>query len=275
MDETIRTVPAVNRVAWLDSGHQSPYNDNCSIVDNSTILIWGGFMMARGLRPLEKMNLRDHILEELRGVILDGDYKPGERLVEMTIADQLQVSRAPVREALSALEQEGIVVQIARRGYFVVDFSEKDIEEVYSLRLLLEVEALARGAVHARQEDYAQMQNLVDSLAAASRPMVRQPRIVEADLSFHEFICRLADHSRLLFAWNSLRRQTQMLLGITSRTYDDQPDEPRQRHQRILDYMKGKDIEKAQQVLVDHMQDAQERALRTLRTYRSMNGSDA
>ena len=85
------------------------------------------------LQPLEKTNLRDHILEQLRSVILDGSYKPGERLVELTIADQLHVSRAPVREALSALEQEGLVVQIARRGYFVVDFSEKDILGIYLL----------------------------------------------------------------------------------------------------------------------------------------------
>jgi DNA-binding GntR family transcriptional regulator len=118
------------------------------------------------------------------------------------------------------------------------------------------------------------MQSLVNSLAAASRHTTDQSQIIEADLSFHEFICRLADHSRLLLAWNSLRRQTQMLLGITSRTYEDDPDEPRRRHQTILDHMKSKDIEKAQQVLVDHMQDAQERALWTLRMYRSVNGTD-
>ena len=99
---------------------------------------------APQLQPLNVLNLRQHINQRIRDAILDGTYKPGQRLVETFIAEQLDVSRAPVREALSALEQEGVVIHVPRRGYLVVDFTDKDIEEVYSLRLLLEVGALER-----------------------------------------------------------------------------------------------------------------------------------
>jgi DNA-binding GntR family transcriptional regulator len=224
------------------------------------------------LQPLNKSNLREHILHQLRTVILDGTYRPGDRLVELTIADQLQVSRAPVREALCALEQEGVIVQVPRRGYFVVDFDEKDLEEVYSLRLLLEKEALQRAAYRARGEDYEQMQQLIDALAKATADPTDPGTIVDIDLEFHERICRLADHSRLLSAWNNLRMQTQILVGVTSRTHYDNPDEPRERHQVILDALRAKDVKRAQQVLQEHVMDAQERARRALRRELELNG---
>ena len=93
------------------------------------------------LQPLNVQNLRGHIQEKLCTAILNGIFKPGERLVESAIAEQLGVSRAPVREVLSALEREGLVITIPRRGNFVVDFTDKDIEEIYSLRTLLEIGA--------------------------------------------------------------------------------------------------------------------------------------
>ena len=229
-------------------------------------------MNDSNLQPLNKTNLREHILQQLRSVILNGTYKPGDRLVELTIAGQLQVSRAPVREALCALEQEGIIVQIPRRGYFVTDFDEKDLEEIYGLRLLLEKEALQRATHRATDEDFEQMQRVVDALAKAAADKTDPGTIVDLDLAFHEQICRLADHSRLLSAWLSLRMQTQMLVGVTSRTHYDNPDEPRERHQVILDAMRAKDVLRAQQVLQDHVTDAQERALTALRRELALNG---
>src|SRR3954453_9479146 len=96
------------------------------------------------LETLNVVNLRDHIKRQVCDAILNGLFQPGARLVEANIAEQLGVSRAPVREALVSLEREGIVASLPRRGYFVIDFTEKDIEELYSLRRLLEVEALRR-----------------------------------------------------------------------------------------------------------------------------------
>jgi DNA-binding GntR family transcriptional regulator len=176
-----------------------------------------------------------------------------------------------VREALCALEQEGIIVQIPRRGYFVVDFDEKDLDEVYSLRLLLENKALQRATHRATDEDLEQLQGVVDAFATAVVENTDPGTVVELDLAFHEQICRLADHSRLLSAWNSLRMQTQILVGVTSRTYYDNPDEPRERHQAILDALRAKDVRRAQQVLADHVTDARERARTALRKELSLN----
>jgi DNA-binding GntR family transcriptional regulator len=116
------------------------------------------------LRPVYASNLRDQVEQRVRGAILDGTFLPGQRLVESTIADQLGVSRAPLREVFSALGREGLVMNIPRRGNFVVAFTDKDIDEIYSLRLLLEVGALRRAITHFSAEDLIELQDLVNRL---------------------------------------------------------------------------------------------------------------
>ncbi len=216
------------------------------------------------LQPLNVLNLREHIEQQIRNAVLDGTFKHGERLVETAIADRLSVSRAPVREALVALEREGIVVQIPRRGCFVVEFTDKDIEEIYSLRLLLEVEALKRVVKRDIEKEMAEMQRLVNDLGKAVLQKSEPEKIVALDLSFHELICRAADHSRLYSAWCSMRTQTQLLIGVTSKTHYDHPEQPKESHQRVLDAIRGKELERAIAIVTEHILDAQQRALMSL-----------
>ena len=214
--------------------------------------------------PLSVLNLRGHIGQRIKNAVLGGVFQLGERLVETAIAEQLDVSRAPVREALAALEQEGIVTHVPRRGYFVVDFTEKDIEEVYGLRLLLETEALCRAIERASEEDLAELQSLVDDLGEAALQKSDPETIVALDMSFHAGLCRLADHGRLCSAWNNLGLQTQLLMGRTSRTHYDHPDQPRVWHQRIVDALRDKDLKRAEETLEEHLLDAQQRAMSAL-----------
>jgi DNA-binding GntR family transcriptional regulator len=217
------------------------------------------------LRPLDAKNLSDHIEERLRAAMLNGIFRPGEQLVESRIADQLGVSRAPVREALSALEREGVVNHVPRQGYFVVDFTQKDIEEIYSLRLVLEIEALRRAMNRLTEEDLVEMQRILDELGQATRVLDEPDRIVELDVLFHEFICRKADHSRLFSAWHNMNAQTQLFIRLTSRTHYNHPEEPKKFHQRILDAIRDQDPERA----VANLSDAHQRAARAFQRLRS------
>lgn len=216
------------------------------------------------LKPINSAGLRDQIEAQVTSAILNGVLKPGDHLVEATIAERLEVSRAPVREALSALEREGIIVYAPRRGYFVVEFAPKDIEEIYSLRILLEVGALRRAIDRFTEEDIGKMQKIVDTLGTAVEEEWEQASISSLDLSFHELICKTADHSRLFSVWNRMRLQTWMLIGMTSRTHNDHPQKPKQFHQDILDAILVKDLKQAETLLNDHLIDAQQRALRVL-----------
>jgi DNA-binding GntR family transcriptional regulator len=220
------------------------------------------------LEPLEAPNLRDRIELRIRNAILSGAFGPGERLVESAIADHLNVSRGPVREALSALNREGIVIHVARKGFFVIDFTDKDLEEIYSLRLLLEREALRRATERLTQEDFVQMQHILDELGRATLEKREPERIVDLDLSFHDCICRLADHSRLYGAWRSVSTQARVLIGLTSKTHYDHPEEPRELHMRILKAMRDRDLLLATECLTNHIIDAQKRAVMALRKLR-------
>ncbi|MCW5849494.1 MAG: GntR family transcriptional regulator [Anaerolineae bacterium] len=217
------------------------------------------------LETLNVVNLRDHIKRQVCDAILNGLFKPGARLVEATIAEQLGVSRAPVREALVSLEREGIVASLPRRGYFVIDFTEKDIEELYSLRRLLEIEALRRALPNFTADDLAAMQAIVDQLGENTAPDREPSRTIQLDWSFHEMICRVADHSRLYSTWDSMRLQTWLLIGLTTPTHEHDPYRPKDRHQRILDVITAGDLARAEVELREHLIDAEERACRVWR----------
>lgn len=219
--------------------------------------------LIKRLKPIDNSGLRNQIEEQVRNAIVDGFLKPGDHLVELAIAEQLQLSRAPVREALSALEREGIIVYFPRRGYFVVEFTPKDIEEIYSLRLLLEIGALRRAIHNFSEGDIQKMQEIVDTLGQIEERW-EQSRIANLDLSFHELICNAADNQRLYSVWDRMRMQTWMLMGMTTRTHFDRPQNHKQFHQKILDAILDKDLERAEALLSEHIIDAEQRALRQM-----------
>lgn len=215
------------------------------------------------LRHIPALNLRAQIEKEVRDAILRGLFKPSQRLVESVIANQLGVSRAPVREVLSALEREGLVVNIPRRGNFVIDFTEKDIDEIYSLRLVLEIGALRRAMTRIQNTDLQKMQAIVNKIGEADRNQEDQLVLMKWDLSFHEYIYDMADHSRMRAIWSSIRMQTQLLIGMTSKTHNA-TNQPMVLHQKILDALRAQDIETAEATLTEHIIDAQQRAMQSL-----------
>ena len=216
------------------------------------------------LQQFQALTLRDQIERQILDAILNGAFIPGERLVESSIADQLGVSRAPVREALSALVHAGIIVNVSRRGFYLVDFTDQDIEEIYSLRLILEVSALQRAMERLGEPEIAELQKMVDNIGEAARQRRDIRAAVAYDFAFHEIICRAANHGRLLATWRSMRLQTYLLIGVTNATFYDFPDQPRQLHQSILDAIMDQDIARSTAILTEHILDGQRRARRAL-----------
>lgn len=214
------------------------------------------------LEPLKSQNLSHQIGERIRSAILNGSYDCGDQIVESMIADQLGVSRAPVREALSALEKEGLIEGIPRRGYFVREFTLEDIEEIYSLRLLLEAEALRRVIAFVDEQEVDRLQGVVNKLDEAARAADDRAAIIKWDMAFHRQLCELAEHGRLCHAWTNMALQTELLMGVTSRTHD--PGEPREWHQSLVDAIREKDVEQAVDILTEHLQDGKRRASEAL-----------
>ncbi|MBC9824067.1 GntR family transcriptional regulator [Terrabacter sp. MAHUQ-38] len=162
------------------------------------------------LKVLERKSTSDRISDELRQMIIEGTLMPGEQLGEARIAEQLGVSRAPVREALQQLVQQKLLVAARNKGVTVVTFSASDIWEIYDARCAIESHAAARiveGGPGARARAADAMRMVLDKLrAAVKRGDPRQ--ISAADLDFHMTLVAAAGNSRLVDAYSILSAQT-------------------------------------------------------------------
>lgn len=146
--------------------------------------------------PIKKEVLRDKIYEIIRGWILAGQLKPGERLVEISIARQLKVSRAPLREALWLLANHGLVIIEAHRGAFVTKLSEQDIRDIFELRETLEIRAALNTRRKMTTESERQLEEATVRLESAAREQ-DMSAFVKADARFHETIASLSGNTHL------------------------------------------------------------------------------
>ncbi|MDO4344378.1 MAG: GntR family transcriptional regulator [Eubacteriales bacterium] len=154
----------------------------------------------------EYLPLRDVVFNTLRRAILKGELKPGERLMEIQLAQRLGVSRTPVREAIRKLELEGLVLMIPRRGAVVAEITVQDLEDVLEVRAALEELAARRACENITDEELRELKRAANDFKRAleSRDLLA---CVETDVAFHEIICRAAGNRRLQQMLLNLREQ--------------------------------------------------------------------
>lgn len=154
----------------------------------------------------EYLPLRDVVFNTLRQAILKGELKPGERLMEIQLAQRLGVSRTPIREAIRKLELEGLVTMVPRKGAEVAQISEKSLRDVMEVRKALE--GLTIQLVCARINDdivkelndaHIQFKEAVNSKDLTV--------IAESDVAFHDVIYNATDNDKLIQILNNLREQ--------------------------------------------------------------------
>lgn len=150
--------------------------------------------------------LRDVVFNTLRQAILYGKLQPGERLMEITLANRLGVSRTPVREAIRKLELEGLVIMIPRKGAQVAPITEKDLNDVLEIRLALEEFAMTSACARITDEQLAEIS---EALTAFEICMSSQDvsKLAQADEAFHELLYRATGNQRLIQIINNLREQ--------------------------------------------------------------------
>lgn len=154
----------------------------------------------------EYLPLRDVVFHTLRRAILKGELKPGERLMELALAERLGVSRTPIREAMRKLEQEGLVVMSPRRGAQVANITEKDLNDVLEVRMALESMAMEKACGRMTEEELASLRKAAVDFErmTAEGDLVK---MAEADMAFHEIIYQASDNRRLIQVLNNLREQ--------------------------------------------------------------------
>jgi DNA-binding GntR family transcriptional regulator len=151
--------------------------------------------------------LRDKVVDELRRRIIECDYAPGHRLTEGRLADDFGVSRNPVREAIRVLEREGFLIALPRRGAVVASISAQDIEDIFDVRLSLEVLAAQLAAQRSDAAGHATLSGLIAEAAAASTVA----ELARLNTAFHAEICRLSQNTLLISLLESLHDRLQWI----------------------------------------------------------------
>jgi DNA-binding GntR family transcriptional regulator len=197
-------------------------------------------------RPL----LRDVVCDKIRAQIIDGQHPPGGRLVEDRLADQLGVSRNPVREALRILEAEGFVEMKPRRGAFVARLSAKDVSNIFDVRAALEAVVARSAARNATERDVTRIERVLDSaMSAVARGDLA--RVAVLNRRFHEQMLEMAGNVYLRDVLSPLRGRMQTLFQVTAAA---RAAESLQEHRQLLEAIAAHDEAAAAELAVLHVE---------------------
>ena len=203
--------------------------------------------------------LAETTADRLRQSIFDGNFAPGERLYEAALARKFAISRGPIREALALLEGDGLVENIPRRGKFIQQLNTRTIDEIYSLRRVLEPYAaeLLMESPPPETENVirSSLTELYEAIASGDASQV-----AARDIAFHGLMYKLTDHRSLIRAWDDIIfNKLTMLVRITTKTHDTISDAGKN-HEEIVDAIVSRDVDKCRLLLVEHIDDAWNRA---------------
>lgn len=202
------------------------------------------------LAPLRLESTPVIIADRLRAGILDGTFPPRTQLSEVSLSQQLSVSRGPIREAVQRLLQEGLLRGERNRGVFVVDLGPSDVRDIYLARAAVERAAAVIVAADGAEESFADLQAMVDQLASAVDSTWGQ--LTELDLQFHRSLVAAAASPRLDRMFRTLMAESQLCISRLEPFYPGREEVVRE-HQEIVDAIRSGDLEEVDRLVSAHM----------------------
>lgn len=204
------------------------------------------------MERIESKSLKDQVSERLRAAIVNGELKPGQQLVASELAVQLGVSNATLREAIQTLSVEGLVDTVPYRVPTVKTLSRKDIEDLFSVRGMLE--AFATRRILASE----QLPQVVDALRricermgqAAEQDDLRD--LTAIDREFHETLIRHSDNDLLAMLWNSVSLRVQQVMSLRNQKKGDLQQIARN-HLAIVEAIAAQDVDLSVQLITEHV----------------------
>lgn len=218
---------------------------------------------------LSKVNLNDYkplrevIFNTLREAIIVGELKPGERLMEVKLADKMGVSRTPVREAIRKLELEGLVEMLPRKGAHVADLSVKDIINVLEVRSTLDGLASSLSAARITDDEIKELKHVLAQFATHVEKDNLQG-VIKKDVEFHGIIYRSSRNEKLIQISNNLREQVQRFRVIYIKDFSSSKDLIRE-HTEIFDAIAGRDADAAMKCAQKHIKKQEESIIKAIK----------
>jgi DNA-binding GntR family transcriptional regulator len=223
--------------------------------------IRGPALPPLGAMP-DRKSLGDHVFENLRQAIIRGDVAPGDRLVESRIAEVLDISRTPVREAIHKLEREGLLRKLPHGGFTVVHLSREDIEETFGIRCVLESYAARLAALNHKEEELIPLEEKIREfqLSVAKGRLEELPRI---NTEFHNLFYALSRSPKLIRLLNDLSDQIfrfrRILLKIDNMGKNSNED-----HHNMLEAIRRRDADRVERLVKEHIERGKTMVLKAL-----------
>ena len=210
----------------------------------------------------EYLPLRDVVFNTLRQSILTGELKPGERLMEIHLADKLGVSRTPIREAIRKLELEGLVTMIPRRGAEVAQITEKNLKDVLEVRRALDALTVELACERITEEELEQLAEARDHFVKMIKTK-NANKIAQADVAFHDIILIASRNDRLI----------QMLANLSQQMYryrleyvkdDAHYENLIEEHSMIYDAISRRDKKGGAEAIITHIDNQEKSIIRSI-----------
>lgn len=200
-------------------------------------------------RPTRKQAAYEYIKEK----ILSCTYEPGVVMNEQIICDQLELSRTPVRDALSRLEQEGLVNIMPKKGFMVTALKLGDINHIYEVRLLLEPYALRRYGRRLDREELVRLRGLMEKQLTAGSGISGQ---YDLDDSFHELIMRAVNNRYLMDTYENIKDLNLRVRVLSGSRVENRLADTFREHAEIIDACLSEDWEEAARAMTRHLENA-------------------
>ncbi len=211
----------------------------------------------------EYLPLRDVVFNTLRQAILRGELKPGERLMEIKLANKLGVSRTPVREAIRKLELEGLVLMVPRKGAEVADITEKSLLDVLEVRRALEELSAQLACERITGEELGNLEQAAKDFKKAlkSKDIME---IAQADVRFHDVIYVATKNQKLIQLLNNFREQMYRYRIEYLKNVDIYP-QLTQEHEEIIRHISAKEKDAAVEIVCRHIDNQMETVMDKIR----------
>jgi len=207
------------------------------------------------MKPLPQLNpvsMRQRVLDILRSAIINGDMKPGQRLTEELICEQMGISRGPVREAMRELEVEGLIISEPYKGAEVLDISDREVFELLMpMRLLIEEFGFRYALKNVTEKDLDTLQAIVERMARAAKKG-DVDEVVEIDVAFHEAVLRISGQVHCMQIWRTISPRVRAYFARWRHKNPDL-DEVVKEHRLLLQDFRKKDESRVIKRLREHI----------------------
>ena len=221
----------------------------------------------KSLGRLRSPTLAERSAELIRERILAGDFASGDRLVEAKLAEQLGISRGPLREALKQLAAEGLVREEPRRGTFVATPTAEDVKDIYDLRAAIEGRAARLVIASGDPAAIGALRRAADGIRAAAEAGDLQ-LLSRTDYEFHETLCRVSGNRRLHEVFVRNASALRVLLRLEEERFYESFVEVSGEHRELLAAVEAGDTTKAEALFTEHLESARDRLMRHLAAQR-------